>query len=217
MRNLGKVRLSAGVTAVLSGFLVAAGCEAFGAQPVHTTINGAHHAARDMDGKLPNYGEPGQERIFTNDLGWIITLSEGFVVTTAVKIEPCEGEGLAMGLPFGPFPEYFLDRNVNVVDFAGIDLDAGKYCNLIIEFGRYQSEQAAMAEDQPFAVQDRTRLEGTTIYLAGYADKTDAMGNRITKNFGFRSAQTVIKTLDLGTLDDGEAWQIVGDKPAGAT
>ena len=194
---------------------MAAGCDVFSAQPVRAVIHGAHHAVRDMDGKLPNYGEPGMVRIFTNDLGWTITLSEGFVVTTAAKIEPCEGEGLPMGLPFGPFPEYFLDRDVNVVDFANIDLDADKYCSLIIEFGRYQGALAAMAEDQPFAVQDLSRLEGTSIYLAGYADKPDGKGGLITRNFGFRSAQTVIKTLDLSMLDDGKPWEIKGDEPGG--
>ncbi len=198
---------------MLYGVLVAAGCDVFSAQPVHTVINAAHHAARGEDGKLPNYGNPGEERIFTNDLGWVITLSDGFVVTTAAKIEPCEGEGVATNLPFGPLPEYWLDQDVNVVDFADVDLAADKYCNLIIEYGRYQSDLAKMAMDKPFAVRDPARVEGTTLYLAGYADKPDGKGGMITKNFGFRSDQTVIVNLDMRTLDDGEEWRITGDEP----
>ena len=213
MRNLGKIRLSAGVTAVFCGGLVAAGCDVFGAAAVHTVINAAHHAARGEDGKLPNYGEPNRPRIFTNDLGWTITLSEGFVVTTAAKIEPCDGEGVAMDLPFGPYPEYWLDRDVNVIDFAGVDLHADEYCNLIVEYGRYQRDVAVMAEDHPFSVQDAARIEGTTMWLAGYADKPDGKGGMTTKNFGFRSDQTIIVTLDLRTLDDGGPWHITGDEP----
>ena len=198
---------------MMCGALVAAGCDAFSGQPVHTVINAAHHATRGEDGKLPNYGGPSEERIFTNDLGWVITLSDGFVVTTAAKIEPCDGAGVPMSLPFGPLPEYWLDQDVNVVDFAGVDLEADKYCNLIIEYGRYQGELAAMAADTPFAVRDLSRVEGTTLYLAGYADKPDGKGGMITKNFGFRSDQTIIVNLDMRTLDDGAEWRITGDEP----
>src|SRR5687767_2521041 len=49
MRTLGKIRFSAGLTAVFCGGLVAAGCDVFGAASVHTVINAAHHAARGED------------------------------------------------------------------------------------------------------------------------------------------------------------------------
>jgi hypothetical protein len=215
MRNFGKIRFSAGAAALMCGGLVAAGCDVFGGASVHTIINGAHHAVRGEDVKLPNYGEPDRPRIFTNDLGWTITLTDGFVVATAAKIEPCDGEGVSTDLPFGPFPEYWLDQDVNVIDFAGVDLGAAEYCDLIVEYGRYQRDVAVMAEDQPFPVQDAARLEGTTLWLAGYADKPDGKGGMVTKNFSFRSDQTVIVTLDLRTLDDGERWTITGDEPGG--
>ncbi len=198
---------------MFTGVLVAGGCDVLGGYAVPTVINAAHHAARGEDGKLPNYGDPDRPRVFTNDLGWIITLSEGFVVTTAAKIEPCSGDGVPLDLPFGPYPEYWLDQDVNVIDFATTDLAAAKYCNLIIEYGRYQRSVATMADDKPFPVKDLGRAEGTTLYLAGYADKPDGKGGMITKNFGFRSDQTIIVNLSLEELDDGEAWRIVGDEP----
>lgn len=198
---------------MLAGVCGAAACDVLSGAPVQTVVNAAHHAARGEDGTLPNYGDPENPRIFTNDTGWTITLVEGFVVTTSARIETCDGEAVTLGLPFGPLPEYFLDQDINVVNFAALDLDPAEYCTLIIEYGRYQSTVAAMAEDMPFPVQDRALIEGATIYLAGYADKPDGMGGLITKNFGFRSDQTVRVDLDISKLEDGEPWRIRGDEP----
>ncbi len=208
MRSLGEFRSSVAVTAGLAAALGMGGCEAFDGYPVQTVINAAHHGVRGADGKLPRYGEPKEARIFDNDLGWHITLSNGFVVTTAVKIERCDGEGTAMELPFGPLPEYFLDQDINVTDFAILDLPAGEYCNLIVEYGRYQLAVAEMASDEPFKVEDYMRAEGTTLYLEGYAEK-----DGVTHNFGFRSDQTIIVNLALGELEEGGPWTIRGDEP----
>jgi hypothetical protein len=195
--------------------LAGAGCDAFGGYPVKAVINAGHHGARLADGKLPDYGSDKEARQFTNDLGWNIVLSEGFAVSTSAKIERCDGDGMALELPFGPFPEYFLDADISVTDFAALDLEPASYCKLIVEYGRYQSDQAAMAKDEPFPVQDRKRLEGATIFLSGAAQKPDGDGGMITVNFGFRSDQTVIVELDLAALDeDGGPWTIHGDEPS---
>lgn len=194
---------------------VFAGCEAFSGYAVQTVVNAAHHGARDKNGVLPDYGGDGEARIFDNDLGWHIVLSEGFVVTTSAKIEPCEGDGLALGLPFGPFPEDLTDLDARVTDFALMDLHANEYCNLIIEYGRYQSSVAAMAEDEPFPIGDLTNVEGASIYLAGTAEKPDGKGGNTVINFGFRSEQTVIVNLDMSTLEEGGPWTITGDEPNG--
>jgi hypothetical protein len=208
-----------GVSAYLGGvgvicLAVLAGCEALGGYAVQTVLNAAHHAARGTDGALPSYGGDMEARIFTNDLGWRIVLSEGVVVTTAAKIERCESEdaGVALGLPFGPYPESMLDLDAVVTDFALMELDSGTYCNLIVEYGRYQAAVAAMAEEVPFAKPAVKDLEGATIYLAGTATKPDGMGGMTVVNFGFRSEQTIIVELDMSKLEDGGPWTITGDE-----
>lgn len=213
MREIGRVRSWAGVVAIAAGMCGGAGCDALNGYPVQTVINGAHHAARTEDGKLPNYGDPENPRIFTTDTGWLVTLSEGFVVTTSARMVTCDGEDVTLGLPFGPFPEYFLDQDLNVTDFAALDLEPDEYCTLIVEYGRYQREVAKMAPDEPFPIEELDRIEGATIFLAGYADKPDGKGGMITKNFGFRSDQTVRVDLDLRELDEGTPWRIKGDEP----
>lgn len=209
MRYLG-VSASLGV---LCCVCMLAGCEALSGYAVQTVLNGAHHGARSKDGVLPDYGGDMEARVFTNDLGWQIVLSEGVIVTTSAKIERCDGEGVALTMPFGPFPESLLDQDAVVTDFALMELDSGEYCNLIVEYGRYQGAVAAMAEEQPFARPPVKDLEGATIYLAGTASKDDGKGGMTTVNFGFRSEQTTIVNLPMKTLEDGGPWTISGDEP----
>lgn len=190
-----------------------AGCELLGDGETVTAINAAHHAARNEAGVLPNYGEPDETRIFTNDLGWTVYLSDGFVVTTSVIIEPCEGEGVGLEMPFGPFPEYWRDQDKNVTDFARGPLAEGAYCNLIVEYGPYFAATAAMAADAPFPVEDAARIEGATLTLTGYAEHDDGMGGVISKSFALRTSETVTVTLPLDELGpNGGQWKISGDE-----
>ncbi|MBL8971280.1 MAG: hypothetical protein JNK56_11890 [Myxococcales bacterium] len=207
-----------GVSACLGGSICVAllsGCEALSGYSVETVLNAAHHGARGEDGALPDYGGDMEARVFTNDLGWKIVLSEGTIVTTAATIEPCEGDGVQLGMPFGPYPESLLETDATVTDFALRDLKSGEYCNLIVEYGRYQAAVAAMAEEQPFPVPPGKDLEGSSIYLAGTASLPDGMGGMTFVNFAFRSEQTIRVELSMKTLEDGGPWTITGDEPNG--
>lgn len=212
MRYLGVSASLGGGLGVLCCVWLLAGCEALGGYAVQTVLNGAHHGTRSKEGVLPDYGGDMEARIFDNDLGWHIVLSEGVVVTTSAKIERCDGEGVALTMPFGPFPESLLDQDAVVTDFALMELDSGEYCNLILEYGRYQGAVAAMAEEEPFPPPPVKNLEGATIYLAGTASKDDGKGGMTTVNFGFRSEQTVKVDLPMKTLENGGPWTISGDE-----
>ena len=213
MRKTGVFRFWAGAWAIL-GVSVGGGCELFGSGDTVTAINAAHHAGRNEDGVLPNYGEPDQSRVFTNDLGWTITLSDGFVVTTGVRIETCDGESIELEMPFGPFPEYWLDRDKNVTDFARSPLAEGEYCTLTINYGPYLAETAATAVDVPFAVKSAESVEGVMLSLSGYADRDDGMGGVFTRSFMLRSAESVSVSLPLGELSSkGGPFKVSGDEP----
>lgn len=213
MRKTGVFRFWAGAWAIL-GVSVGAGCDLLGPGDTVTAINGAHHAGRNDAGVLPNYGEPDESRVFTNDLGWTITLSDGFVVTTAVRIETCDGKSLDLEMPFGPFPEYWLDRDKNVTDFARGPLNEGEYCMLHIEYGAYLADTATAAADAPFAVKRAEALEGTTLSLIGYAERDDGMGGFITHPFVLGSAETVSVSLPIDKVaSKGGPFKVSGEEP----
>jgi len=213
MRKTGLFRFWAGAWATL-GVIVGAGCDLLGgAGDTVTAINGAHHAARNEEGVLPNYGDPEETRVFTNDLGWTINLNDGFVVTTAVRIETCDGEGVELEMPFGPFPEYWLERDRDVTDFARGPLREGKYCSLIVEYGRYLAEAAATAADAPFPVRSAERIEGVTLSLVGYAERDDGMGGVVSRPFAFSTAETIIVTVPIDELSmKGGPFTISGEE-----
>lgn len=185
------------------------GCDA---ASVEAIVNAAHHGTR-VDGQLPNLGDPEQPRVFTNDMGWTITLAEGFVVTAAAQLEDCEGTPVDVSLPFGPFPEYWVEQDKNVTDFGYVDLPAGTYCKLILEYGRYRSDVAATATDVPFPVRRAEIVEGRTLYLLGSATKPDGMGGEIGQSFVLESDETVRVTLDMSQLSaSGGPFSISGDE-----
>lgn len=196
---------------ILLGASLSTACDG---KSILTVINAAHHGTR-VDGKLPDLGDTDKARVFVNDQGWTVTLSAGFVVTAFAQLETCDGETIEVGTPFGPYPEYWSEQDKNVTDFGFADLPEATYCKLILEYGRYQSSVAGMAEDTPFPVKDVTEVEGRTVLLAGYAEKDDGMGGSITHNFVLESDQTIRVPLDLSKISpSGGAFTITGDENA---
>ncbi|PCC74780.1 hypothetical protein SAMN02745121_06040 [Nannocystis exedens] len=190
-----------------------AGCEALLEPKTKVSLAISHHGTRDENGVLPNYGEADAARVFVNDKGWQVALQEGVVVMTAAQVESCAGESFDFELPYGPFPEYQLAQDQDLVDFASVELPEGTYCKLRVEYGRYQSSLAEQAFDTPYKVEGHASIEGLTIYLAGTA--VDPSGAHETANWKFETNQTSIVELDLSTADDGRPFSITGKEPGG--
>lgn len=208
MRSRSDRRWTLGV--VLGAWAAASGCELLESE-VTVSLAISHHGTRLMDGMLPDYGEPDAARVFVNDKGWEVSLSEAVIVTTKAQIEGCDGQVHDFRLPYGPLPEYQLDQDKDLVDFATVSLPEGTYCTLRVEYGRYMAAEAAMATDTAYPLQGHADMEGLTVYLAGTAD--DMMGNVV--NWGLKTANTTIVELDLATIEDGRPFTITGDEPGG--
>ncbi|WAS97847.1 hypothetical protein [Nannocystis punicea] len=189
------------------------GCEALLEPKTKVSLAISHHGTRDGNGVLPNYGEADAARVFVNDKGWEINLAEGVIVMTAAQVESCAGESFDFELPYGPFPEYQLAQDQDLVDFAAVELPEGTYCKLRVEYGRYQSSLAEQAFDTPFQVHGHASVEGLTVYLAGTA--ADPTGAKEGANWKFQTSQTSIVELDLSKADDGRPFRITGKEPGG--
>ena len=200
-------RVSAAVVAVsLSG------CEALLNPTATVSLAISHHGTRDANGVLPDFGEPDAARIFVNDMGWEIMLSEAVIVMTAAQIESCGGESFAFELPYGPFPEHQLSQDKDLIDFATADLPEGTYCKLRVEYGRYQAALAEQAFDTPYNLKGHAPVEGLTVFLSGTASRADGTG--AVANFGFMTANTAIVEL-LSKGEDGRPFQVTGKEPGG--
>lgn len=204
-------RVSAALVVVAS----LTGCEALLNPTTAVTLAITHHGTRTEDGVLPDYGVPDAARIFVNDQGWEISLSEAVIVMTAAQIESCAGETFDFALPYGPFPEHQLALDQDTVDFANVELPEGSYCTLRVEYGRYQAALAEQAFDTPFSVEGTAPVEGRTVYLSGTATRAD--GTSKIMSFEFVTADTSIVTLDISGLQDGGPFQITTREPGGKT
>lgn len=199
--------------ALLVAVMLGSGCELF-QKSSQVSLAISHHGMRLESGMLPDYGPPDAARVFSNDMGWEVTMSEAVIVTTSAQIESCDGETFAFSMPYGPLPEYQLDRDKDLIDFASATLPEGTYCTLRIEYGRYQAAAAAAADDTPYALQGYAEIEGLTVYLAGTAEDVGGMTGEVV-NWGFKTANTAIVEIDISELDGGQPFTITGDEPGG--
>ncbi|MDC0722681.1 hypothetical protein [Nannocystis bainbridge] len=190
-----------------------AACESLLEPKTKVALAISHHGTRNTSGVLPNYGEPDAARVFVNDMGWEVNLAEGVIVMTAAQVESCAGESFDFELPYGPFPEYQLSQDQDLVDFASVELPEGTYCKLRVEYGRYQSSLAEQAFDTPYALKGHAQVEGLTVYLAGTAK--DPSGKHEGANWKFQTNQTSIVELDLSKAEDGRPFAITGKEPGG--
>lgn len=187
-------------------------CEALLNPTTKVSLAISHHGMR-VNGMLPNYGAPDEARVFSNELGWEVSLQEAVIVMTAAQIESCAGESFDFQLPYGPFPEYQLAQDQDLVDFAMVDLPEGSYCKLRVEYGRYQAALAEQAFDVPYTLKGHAPIEGLTVYLAGTAKQPE--GEAV--NFGFSTGNTEIVELDLSASEDGRPFTITAKEPGGKT
>lgn len=195
--------------AVMTG----SGCELFQKSST-VSLAISHHGARLGSGMLPDYGPPDAARVFPNDAGWEVTMSEAVITTTAAQIESCDGETHTFSTPYGPLPEYQLDRDKDIVEFASVSLPEGTYCKLRVEYGRYQAAAAAEAPDTPYELQGHAEVEGLTVYMAGTAERIGSDPREIV-NWGFKTANTAIVEIDISKLDDGKPFTVTGEEPGG--
>lgn len=159
------------------------------------------HTATAIDGVYPDLGEEDEFRTFPNDLGWMITLVDGFVVTREATIESCDGARRSVDFWRGPVVESLLGSDSDLLTAGNAELEPGEYCKLHVVYGPYEVEQDA---DRRTIDVD---IEGRTLMMASEAALGDDM---IPVDFELRERVEV--TLDLSSIDDGQPLTIRGDE-----
>jgi hypothetical protein len=99
----------------------------------------ATHAGTKTDDGYPSYGDESTTRVFYNDTGWQIALSEAHVTTADVQIVRCqESKGVAIEMFWGPCPEAFVATNdLESLPLGGVTVSDGAYCALDVTFAPY--------------------------------------------------------------------------------
>ncbi len=193
-------RSSAGVRRLLLALALAtggAGCGLFDiTSDVTIDIFAAHHPRRGAEGVFPEYGFDNLPRTWTNDTGWEINLTEGYIVITGARLIACDGTEYPISTPFGPLPEYVNWTDFDVTVLGGAEIPEGDYCELSVDYGPYQAEKAALAAEQAHVIPSGRDLEGLTIFLAGRATKDD-----MVVDFALQSGESRSSSFELRAGD----------------
>lgn len=167
--------------------------------PVATVRFFASHAGTaDADG-YPDYGDSETTRVFYNDTGWQIALSQAYVTTANVHFVRCmEQKGTAIEMFWGPCPEAFISTD----DLASLPLGAvtvtdGAYCSMDVSFAPF----IPPAGGEHIAVGNQM-IRDNTLVIVGVARRGEPP---MTEEVPFEivSDATVVSHVDISTLEGG--------------
>ncbi len=176
------------------------GCDALDPGGALLYVFSTHHAS-PVDGSFPNRGDDQAPRVFDTDMGWQVTMLEAYITIEAVTLVSCGGRELPLKMFWGPCPEDLRGEDLETLTVAGLELEPGDYCELIVDYGRYQMPVIQPGqEDTRHDIPDNTDVDGTTIYMLGGA-RRDAEMEQIP--FSLRGTQELRVELDLTAVDGG--------------
>jgi hypothetical protein len=196
------------VSLVVPGVL-SAGCDgafsAFEGEDNLLHVLTTHHPTQDGQ-MFPNLGGDELPRIFENDLGWKITLSQAYAVTTAITLVGCNNETVGLDMYWGPCAEDMNQADLDTMTVAGARLDAGSFCKVVVQYSPYDPNAPSSGESKHL-LPSAEEVVGASVFLNGYAE--DNTGQQV--GFTLRSTDTVLVERDLSTIEDGGPLTIAKD------
>ncbi len=197
----------AAIAALSSTAVFGAGCDLIEALNGETTtlvqLMVTHHAT-PQDGVFPDLADNAGHRVFDTDEGWTVTLTKAFLTTADASLEDCNGVATAFESYWGPLPEDMKSEDLDLHTFAGVEVTAGKFCGLTVEYSPYLPDEIVHEMD----AEDGEKVEGTTYYFAGVAKKGD-----VEVPFEFSGTGTVHVDIDISGIMEGQPLTVKEDEP----
>ncbi|MBV1860880.1 MAG: hypothetical protein KUG77_20865 [Nannocystaceae bacterium] len=131
------------------------------------TVFSNHHAT-PTDGLVPDRGGDGELRVFENDEGWTVHLTDGLITTKGVTLQRCDGAEAAVEFYFGSVAEDLRSADLERRSLGGAEVGAGDICGVTTHYGPFSAES-----DEAPGELDAAQLDGLTIFLQGYAERGD--------------------------------------------
>lgn len=186
--------------------LAGSGCsELFNGKSVATVRLFATHAGTPTDDGFPDYGDSITTRVFTNDLGWQLSLAEVYVTTAEVRLVECSASsGQAIEMFWGARPEDFVgadDRKS--LALGAVTLDDGHYCHVDITFGPYLPSPRSADQPKP----KNPMIEGNTILIVGTARRGEGATLEEVP-VQLVSDATVTARADIAEIDNGQPFTL---------
>ncbi len=166
----------------------------------------ATHHATPVNGQFPDRGGDDLPRVFDNDRGWKITLSEAYVVTAGLTLIGCNGQTVGLEMYWGPCAEDMSLADLDTVTVGGRRLAVGTFCEVLVQYAPYDPN-APTGGDNKHPIPKAEEVVGASVFLNGHAE--NAAGERV--GFTLRSQETALVRKDLSTVEDGGPLTIAQD------
>jgi len=158
----------------------------------------ATHHATPVDGVVPGRGDEDMPRVFDTDLGWTVTLLEGYVTISAVTLVGCNGSERELDMFWGPCPEDLKDRDLATLTVAGTRVGEGDYCTLRVTYAAYETPVIdEEADETRHETPSNVAVQGSTVYLRGGAQ----LGDGEFTQFELTTPATVVVDLSLDDIE----------------
>lgn len=158
----------------------------------------ATHHATPTDGLVPDRGGDGEVRVFDNDEGWTVNLTEGFVTISGVTLDRCDGMAMPVDLYLGSVPENLKQADLDRISVGGTEVGAAEFCGMTVHYGPYNAE----SDPSPEGIEAEA-IDGTTVHLKGFAERGEAQ---------VQFEVEVAERLDVH-IDLAQPLRVTGDEP----
>lgn len=193
------IRTFAAAACLSSAALFGSGCDLLDAFNEEGTtlvqLMVTHHATPE-GGQFPDLSD-GELRTFETDEGWTIYLEAAYVTTTRATLHECSGAAVDFDAHWGSLPENLGGTDLDLQSFGAVDVEAGSYCELTVEYGPYVPSNDPAARSYDMGDHGES-VEGSTFFFQGVAQKGD-----VTVDFEITGNQTVAVDVDLSTVMQG--------------
>jgi len=178
--------------------LLAGGCglDFITAKSTIVQVVSTHHGTADEDGEYPDLGT-GNSRLFETDEGWSIHLTRGYITTTKVVLEDCDGLIADVELTSGHVAEDLTKEDRQKSVLGSLSVPAVDICGLTVDYGRFDPDESE--QNRP------DEVEGTSVYL-----EFTAIDGETRLPFEVSVTKTIKAELDMSTMSDGAPFRISG-------
>ena len=158
-----------------------------------------HAGTPDENGVYPDYGDNETTRVFMNDTGWQISLSEVFVTTAEIRLVECAGPATPIEMFWGPCPEAFISEDdLDSVTLGAVTVPDGDYCGVDVIYAPYKPPP----EGDDHIAPGNDKILDHTILVVGVARR--GMGPDLEEvPFEILSKKTATARLDVSALEFG--------------
>ena len=162
------------------------------------------HHATPQNGTFPSLSV-GDAATFETDEGWTVSLRTAYLTTASASLHGCSGGTVDFDTFNGPLPEDINAEDLDLLTFAGVEVEASSYCGMTVEYGPFVADDAtARAYEMG---DDANKIRNATYYFEGVARKGE-----VSVDFELTGNGTAVAELDLSTIHSGGPLRITSDE-----